>query len=127
MANDIITIDGITYPVNIVSFNEISEFVDKYAERTQDWNLRRELAGIFFNYELTLGKIQDEAVMQNLYDKIHEPVEFHTVTLPHNDGFQTFTAYITGVPRPLIKRVKGKNKWGGYVIKFIAKAPQITA
>jgi len=124
--NDILTIDGITYAVNIIEFAETSEFVDKYAERTENWDLQRELAGIFFNYELTLGEIQDQAVMQSLWTKIHEFTEFHTVTLPHDTGTQTFVAYVTGCSRNLKKRKSSTNKWGGTTIKFVAKAPQIT-
>lgn len=126
MTNDILTIDGTTYEVNIIDLVETSEFVDKYAERTEDWDLQRELAGIFFNYELTLGNNQDQTVAQALWDKIHEPTEFHTVILPHDEGLQTFTAYMTGAARNLKKRSAGVNKWGGYTIKFIAKKPQIT-
>ena len=127
MANDIVVIDGTTFDVNITSFTETSEFADKYAERTEDWDLQRELAGIFFNYELTLGEIQNQTVMQALWDKIHEFTPFHSVTLPHGTTTQTFTAYITGTSRPLKRRVNAENKWGGMTIKFIAKAPQITS
>lgn len=125
--NDIMTIDGITYDVNITEFKETSEFVDKYAERTEDWNLQRELAGIFFNYELTLGDIQDRVTYSALYAKIHEFTPYHSVKLPHEDGMQTFTAYITGTDRKMKKRKNGINYWGGITIKFIAKAPQITS
>jgi hypothetical protein len=125
--NDIMTIDGVTFAVNILDFEETSQFLDKYAERTEDWTLRRELAGILFNYELTLGEIQSQATMQALWDKLHEFVEFHEVTLPHDEGLQTYQAYVTGCKRPLKKRVNGVNTWGGFGIKFIAKAPQITS
>ena len=125
--NDTIIIDGQTFAVNILDFYEVSEFADKYAERTEDWTLERELAGIFFNYELTLGEIQDPAKAQALYDKIHEPVPFHQVTLPHGTSTQTFTAYITGTKRRLKKREGGVNTWGGFAIKFVAKTPQVTA
>lgn len=127
MANDILTIDGTTYEVNIVSLVESSEFVDKYAERTQDWNLNRELAGIFYNYELSLGEIQDATIAQLLWDKLHEFTEYHIITLPHGDGFQSFTAYVTGCQRPLKRRINDLNYWGGYTVKFISKAPQITS
>jgi len=127
MANDILQIDGITYEINIINFVETSEFADKYAERTEDWDLKRELAGIFFNYELTLGENQDKNILQSVYDKIHEFTEYHTVTLPHNNSTQTFTAYITGTSRNLKKRINGINTWSGIVIKFIAKRPQITS
>ena len=125
--NDIMTIDGVTFTVNILDFEETSQFLDKYAERTEDWTLRRELAGILFNYELTLGEIQSQATMQALWDKLHEFVEFHEVTLPHDEGLQTYQAYVTGCKRSLKKRVNGVNTWGGFSIKFIAKAPQKTS
>lgn len=124
--NIIITIDGVSFDVNLLELVEISEFADKFAERTEDWNLERELAGIFFNYELTLGENQDPAQAQALYDKIHEPAPFHEVTMPHGQGTLSFTAYITGTKRSLKKRRGGTNIWGGYKIKFISKAPQVT-
>jgi len=127
MENDILTIDGTTYPVNIVSLTETSDFQDKYSEQTENFDLKRELGGIFFNYELQLGEIQNQTTALALYEKLHEFTEFHTVTLPHNDGLQTFQAYITGVGRPLKSRINETNKWGGYTITFTAKSPQITS
>jgi len=124
--SDIITIDGTTYDVKITSLVQSSEFAEKYCERTESYNLQRELAGIFYNYQLTLGDNQDEAVMRALWAKLHEFTEYHTVKLPHDGGFLTFQAYITGTSRKLLKRVDGNNKWGGFVIEFLAKAPQIT-
>lgn len=124
--NDILTIDGTTYNVNILNLSEKSQFADKYAERTEDWNLRREMAGIFFNYDLELGQIQHQATMQALWAKLHEITEYHDITLPHDNGLQTFRAYVTGCERPLKKRANGINTWGGFKISFIAKAPQIT-
>lgn len=122
----ILTIDGTAYAVNIADLVQKSEFLDKYANRTENGVLSRALIGVYYNYELTLGDIQDQAVMQALWDKINEAEEFHTVKLPHNNTFLTFSAYVTGTERKL-KRFNGSsNEWGGYVISFIAKAPQIT-
>ncbi len=127
MANDIINVDGTTYAVNIISVVETSRFEEKYANRTENWDLQRELAGIFFDYEITLGEIQDQDTMLDLYSKLHEYTEFHTVTLPHDAGKQTFKAYITGTSRNLKKHTDGNYIWGGFTISFIAKAPQITS
>lgn len=125
--NDILTIDSVTYNVNIVDLKESSEFLDsEKTHRTVLGDLFRHLIGIFFNYELQLSEIQDPDEANDLWDALHTFVPFHTVTLPHNDGFQTFKAYVTGCSRPLKKRVNGVNYWGGYKIKFIAKKPQIS-
>lgn len=126
MANDILTIDGITYAVNITSLKETSEFLDKYANRSEDGVLKRGLIGVYFNHELTLAMSQDRTVMQALWTKINEPVEFHTVKLPHNDGFLTYSAYVTGSYRNLFRRKDGTNWWGGFTIKFIAQKPALT-
>ena len=124
---NILTIDGTEYPVNIIELRERSRIVSKYSVETEDDEIHREPSSVFFDYELVLGSIQDQTTAQALYNKIHELVESHTVTLPHNDGFQTFTAYVTDADRKLIKRTNSVNKWGGYTICFYAKAPQITA
>lgn len=128
MANDILTIDGTAFPVNITNLTETSEFVDGEATgRTLSWDLFRDLKGIFFNYELTIGEIQNPTIATSLWNKLHEFVPFHTLKLPHNNGFLTFQAYVTGCSRPLKKRVNNVNYWGGYTVKFIAKSPQVTS
>lgn len=123
---NLITIDGTDYPVGVVELTEVSNFANKFAKRTEDWDLSRELAGIFFGYRLTVGNNNDQALLQALWDKVHEFVEYHTVTLPHGAGTQTFTAYIVDAERPLRKKKNGVNTWGGFALEFIAKAPQIT-
>ena len=41
-----IKIDGISYDVPLVSIKRTAEFLDKYAERTEDGDLKRELIGV---------------------------------------------------------------------------------
>ena len=125
--NDILTIDGALYAVNIVSLTESSEFLDsEQTHRTTDGDLYRKMIGIYFNYELQLGELQNAAIAQALWNKLHEFTPYHTLTLPHDAGTQTFVAYVTGVSRPLKLRKNGVNYWGGYAVKFIAKNPQIS-
>ena len=124
--SDILTIDGTAYAVNITDLKQTSEFLDKYANRTEDGNLNRALIGVYFNYELTLGDIQDQDTMNTLWGVINAAEEFHTVILPHDNTFLTFQAYVTGTSRNLLRRRNGVNNWGGYVISFIAKAPYLT-
>lgn len=123
---NLITIDGTDYPVGVVELTEVSNFANKFAKRTEDWDLQRELAGIFFAYRLTVGDLNDQTLLQALWDKVHEFTEYHTVTLPHGTGTQTFTAYIVDAERKLRKHKGGVNTWGGFALEFIAKAPQIT-
>lgn len=119
-----IKVDGIEYNINVTSLKQEGTFVDKSAERTEDWDLQREVAGLFFNYRVKLGNIQDKETAYAFFNKICEVVDFHTVELPHNDTTLTFKAYVTGVTRNLLKYKAGDNRWGGYEVRFIAKEPQ---
>ena len=122
----IIKIDNISFDLNIVSLQEEDTFVDKYAERTESFDLERELVGLFINYRVKLGDIQDKTEAQNFLNKIREVVPFHEVELPFDDTTLKFKAYITGITRGLLSTTKG-NRWGGYEIRFIAKTPQFLA
>lgn len=122
----IIKIDGISFDLNILSLQEEDTFVDKYAERTESYDLERELIGLFINYRAKLGNIQDKVQAQRFINKIREVVPYHEVEMPFDDTTLKFKAYITGITRNLLSTVGG-NRWGSYEVRFIAKAPQFKA
>ena len=47
-----IVIDSIDYDIPIVSLSGQADMLDKYAERTVDGVLHRELIGVYDNYEI---------------------------------------------------------------------------
>jgi len=122
-----IIIDDTTYNIPVISLTRRADFLDKFAERTEDGTLQRELIGVYYNYQLTLGAGSDRAEYQALWDKLTEPEEFHTVTVPDADsGSYTFTAYFSNVSDKL-RRVAGSNNyWGDLTVNFTARAPQRT-
>jgi hypothetical protein len=125
-----IIIDSITYDVNCTSLKRTADFLDRYAERTQDGVLHRELIGVYFNYKLQLAEpsISQLSAYQALWAKLTEAVEFHTVTVPGSNGYNyTFTAYFSGVSDELeIIRDTG-NYWKNLTVNFIAQSPAVTA
>lgn len=118
-------IDGVKFDVPIVSLKRTADFLDKYAKRTEDGNLQRKLIGVYFNYQLKLARSTTvgRAVYQKLWDKLTEPVEFHTVTVPDESGSYTFTAYFANVGDELMTQQAGKNYWQNLTVNFTAKAP----
>ena len=95
-----IIIDSITYSVPFVSLTRTADPLDKYAERTEDGNLHRELIGIYFNYQMQFGAPTTSAELsayQALWAKITEATEFHTVTLPDELGDYEFEAYFASM------------------------------
>ena len=116
-------IDGIGYKIDVLSVKRTADFLDKYAERTENGDLERELIGVYFNYKLQLGPGVDRAEYARLWDKLTEPVEFHEVTVPDEDGDYTFTAYFSNVADELLRKVAERNYWKNLTVNFIAKKP----
>ena len=120
--SDFIEIDGNTYNVPVVSCDISADFLDKFAERTIDGKLHRELIGVYFNYQLKFGSAS-MADFTLLWDKLTEPVEFHTVTIPEGDSQLTYTAYFAGI-KGRLSRVKGSTYfWKDLTVNFIAQEP----
>ena len=116
-------IDGIGYKIDVLSVKRTADFLDKYAERTENGDLERELIGVYFNYKLQLGPGIDRTEYARLWDKLTEPVEFHEVTVPDEDGDYTFTAYFSNVADELLRKVAETNSWKNLTVNFIAKKP----
>ena len=50
-----IRIDGESFDIPITKVKMAADMLDKYAERTNDGVLHRELIGVFYNFELTFA------------------------------------------------------------------------
>lgn len=121
-----ITIDGINYDIPIAAIKRKAEFLDKYAERTEDGVLHRELIGVYFNYELQFGRTSDVDEYAALWAKLTEVEEFHTVNVPDFDGNGNqyeFTAYFAGVGDELRKESDTATFWKNLTVNFIAQSP----
>lgn len=123
-----ISIDGSTYNVGVISLKRKGEFLDKYAERTEDGVLHRELIGVYFNYQLKLGWSYDDPDGYNsLWNKLTEAKEFHTVTVPDgSSGNFTFQAYFSNVGDELFLHKGNKHYWRNLTVNFIAESPAKT-
>ena len=115
-------IDGVSYNVPVIGIKRTADFLDKYANRTEDGTLHRELIGVYFNYKLELGATVDTEEYAKLWSKLTEPAEYHEVTVPDEAGDYTFTAYFSGVGDSLRKKTAEKNYWKGLTVNFIARA-----
>src|SRR5688572_23989993 len=116
-----IEIDGVEYDIPVISIKRKAEFLDKYAERTEDGVLHRELIGVYFNYELAFGRTTNTTEYAALWAKLTEVEEFHEVTVPDLDAAPyTFTAYFAGVSDQIRKDTAAKTFWMNLTVNFIA-------
>lgn len=118
-----IIIDGINFDVPVIAVKRTADFLDKYAERTEDGVLHRELIGVYFNYQITFGPGTNTTEYAKLWKKLTEPEEFHMVTVPDESGNFTFTAYFSGVGDEMLRKQGQTNYWNGLTVNFKAKAP----
>lgn len=122
-----IKIDDTYFDIPLVSIKRTADFLDKYAERTEDGDLKRELIGVYFNYQMSFGTIDDDTIYEALWSKLTEPVEFHDFDLPTVGGRYAFRGYISGVSDEIEKVLSDTAKFKGLQCKFTAKAPARTA
>jgi phosphoserine aminotransferase len=122
-----IVIDSTTYDVPIISIKESADFLDKYAERTEDGVLHRELIGVYRNYQIVFGSGAATTELAALWLKLTEPVESHEVTVPDYDGVEyTFNAYFSNVKRELRKVKTAQTFWRDLTVNFVAMEPART-
>lgn len=130
-----IVIDNNSYDVPVLSVTRKADFLDKYAERTEDGVLHRELIGVYFNYQIRFGTTSDAAEYELLWNKLTEPEEFHEIIIIDTDGGEhAFTAYFSNVadeyrrviPNPLFGQ-PGEEEYKSYfqnlTVNFISKSP----
>ncbi|MDL2294835.1 hypothetical protein LJC60_09460 [Ruminococcaceae bacterium OttesenSCG-928-D13] len=118
-----LTVDGQRFNIEVVEVVRKADFLDKYAERTEDGGLERELIGVYFNYQLKLGSGASRSEYARLWNKLTEPEEFHTVVVPDENGDYTFTAYFSNVSDRLLRQADSRNYFTDLTVNFTAKAP----
>jgi len=124
-----ITIDGTPYDIPILELSRTADVLDKYAERTEDGVLHREIIGVYFNYQLKFGSpitSTQIGVYQTVWAKLTEAVEFHTIVVPDESGDYTFSAYIAKVSDRLRRIKGGVNYWTDLTANFVSKNPENT-
>lgn len=119
-----IYIDGAFFDVPLVSVKREAKVLDKYAEREEEsGDLLRELIGVYLNFTMNFGTIDDDDLYERLFDKLTEPVAFHDVTLPSTKKSYSFRCYVSSVSDEMEKILDDTVKFKGLTCKYIAKAP----
>jgi hypothetical protein len=93
----IFKIDNIDFTAGLINISRKVNILDRYAERTINGDLKREILGVYYNYSLTFSQFWDMNQYDKLFSKLTEPKEFHTIYLPKNTGYYKFRGYIAGV------------------------------
>lgn len=121
-----IKIDGTTYDIPMISIKRTADFLDKFAERTEDGDFKRELIGVYFNYQMSFGTIDNDDLYEQLWEVLTKPIEYHDFELPTTKGVYAFRGYVSGVSDEIERILSDTTKFKGLQCKFIAKKPART-
>lgn len=119
-----IFIDGIEYDVPLLSVKRNFDVLNKYAERNEDdGDLLREILGVYANYTMAFGVIDDDDIYERLIDKLTEPVEFHDFSIPTTKGMLEFRGYIDKVSDEMSRIFRDTTRFKGLTCQFVMKKP----
>lgn len=120
-------IDGITYNIPFIHIKRSLDFLEKYAERTEDSDIKMETIGLYKNYEISIGTINDVV----LYDKLIEHItdcdnRFHSVVLPDASKNFEFYGYFSSIKDEVKKVLDSGAEYTGLTWKMQSKKPTKT-
>ena len=91
----VLKIDGVSYDVPIVSLKRKADILDRYATRSEDGELHREVIGTFYNYTLEIKHVRDLSLYESLFYVLSAPVPSHSVELPNENV--AFDGYFSSI------------------------------
>ena len=120
-------IDGTTYNIPLVSIKRTLDFLEKYAERSEDGDVQIETIGLYKNYTISIGLIDDA----KLYDQLIEHItdcenRFHHVILPDASKQFDFYGYFSNIKDEVEKVLENGAQYKGLSWKMTSKKPYKT-
>lgn len=122
----VVTIDDVDFTPGLVDIQRKVNVLDKYAERTIDGDLKREVLGVYFNYTLNFSGFWDMEQYDRLFKKLTEPVNFHRFVIVSNTGLELpFRGYVSGVEDVIEYASQNLRIVTGLKCEIIAKEPTL--
>lgn len=120
----IIKIDNVDFTVGLVKIKRKVKVLDKFAQRTIDGDLKREILGVYFLYNLEFAEFWDMEQYDRLFKKLTEPREFHKIQIISNTGISApFNGYVAGVEDVIEYANGNERRISGLKCELIAKEP----
>lgn len=123
-----IEVDGRKYNVPVNSVKLSTEFLYKYAERTEDFDLNYELGAIYHNQEIEFGMGKSDSDFSALWKILSTKSSIddgtgHKVAIWTPVGKMEFLMYPNKLELNLVREKGDKTWWSGFKVKFIAVKP----
>lgn len=117
-------IDGTTYNIPLVSIKRTADFLEKYAERTEDGDIKIETIGVYKNYTINIGLIDDVSTYDALFEHITDCANrFHHVILPDAGKQFDFYGYFSSISDEVEKVLATGAQYKSLTWKMTSKKP----
>lgn len=126
-----ITVDGKEFDVDVIDIGLDVEFVYKFAERTENFEMQYELGAVYYNQSLTFGtSCTDNQDFKNLFSLLSTKSRIdagtgHNVVLWTPLGRMSFLMYPNKLSMKMLHNElsRGSTWWNGFTVNFIALKP----
>lgn len=120
-------IDGITYDIPLVSIKRKMDFLEKFAERSEDGDIKIETIGLYKNYTIAIGTIDAPETYDALVEHITDcENRFHHVVLPDASKQFEFEAYFSSISDEVEKCLSSVAQYKGLTWKMTSRKPYKT-
>ncbi len=117
-------IDGTTYNIPLVSIKRTLDFLENYAVRTEDGDIKIETIGLYKNYTISIGTIDDPGTYDALIEHITDcENRFHSVSLPDASKQFDFYGYFSSISDEVEKVLESGAQYKGLSWKMTSKKP----
>lgn len=107
-----------------MKIDRTADKLDKYAERTLDGDLKREVIGTYVNYKLTFGNnLKDKNLYNQMFLELIRPIDFVTIEMPVQGDIYTFQGYMAGVKDSIIYLSENDQIYEGLECEIVTKSP----
>lgn len=119
-----LAIDGTLYRVPLVKVQREFNFLEKYANRTEDGDIKIETIGGYQNYTVSIGIIDDPEEYERLWEHITDAGNrFHTVYIPDSTSAFEFYGYFSSIKDEIEKVYEDSVVYKSLSFKMISKKP----
>ena len=125
-AEQLLKIDGQRFEVRLIKISRSASILDKYAKRTINGDLQREIIGTYYNYSLEFAYNDEPSKYKKLWDILTAPIPFHDIEIVDTVETYSFKGYIADV-KDNISYANPNNKYerrfDGLSCDIVAKEP----
>lgn len=119
-----IYIDNTFYDIPFVSIKRNADFLEKFAERNETGTVVMETIGVYYNYTVQIGLIDNETLYDQLFEHITQVnPRMHTVVLPNGMNKFTFTGYFSSISDEVFKVLNEGVKFRSLTWKMTSQNP----